>query len=248
MRREKNILLVLEYDGTEYLGWQVQVQRPTVQQVLQDILKKILNEEVKIVGAGRTDSGVHAKGQVCNFKTTSGISVEALKKALNSLLPKDIFIKEVKDCPPDFHARYSAKSKLYEYRILNSKERDVFLRRYVWHIPYPLNLREMARCLNILKGRHDFSSFRSSGSSQKNPVRNMLRSELIPSSNGIIRMLFEADGFLRHMVRNIVGTVVDVGRGRLTYEDFLDIFHSKDRKKAGIKAPPQGLYLIEVRY
>lgn len=243
----RNIKLVLSYEGTKYFGWQIQKQSPTIQEILEKTLFRITGERVRVIGSGRTDSGVHAIAQVCNFRTHTYLSPEIIKRALNALLPKDIHIKDACICDDGFHARYSAKSKTYQYRILNQKEPDIFIRRYVWHIPFPLNLEPMKECCSMLQGPHDFSAFKSSGSGNKNPIRNMMRADTF-RDNKMIIFEFEADGFLRHMVRNIVGTIVDVGKGRITVKDFKNIFTSLDRKKAGIKAPPQGLFLKEVKY
>jgi tRNA pseudouridine38-40 synthase len=248
MEEKKNIRLILEYDGSLYHGWQRQKGVSTVQGVMEDRIQMMIKDLVKLIASGRTDAGVHALNQVCHFITRSGIDPESFKRGLNSLLPDDIIIKMAEYAPLDFHARYHAKSKTYEYRILNQEQPNTFLRNYTWHIRVKLELIEMERCLSLLKGKHDFTSFRSSGSGNMNPVREMMRAEIHGPEEGIIRLVFEADGFLRHMVRNIVGTVFEVGRGRIGYDQFVEIFQSKDRCMAGIKAPPQGLFLKEVRY
>ncbi|MFH0844182.1 MAG: tRNA pseudouridine(38-40) synthase TruA [Pseudomonadota bacterium] len=248
MDAKKNIRLILEYDGTRYSGWQRQKGMPTIQEMLEGALHRIIQEPVTVMASGRTDAGVHALHQVCHFITRSNLDPGALKRGLNSLLPDDIHIKEAGYCPLDFHSRFSVKSKTYEYRILNRIEQDVFLRSYVWHIRTKLDLNGLQRCCQILLGRHDFSSFRSSGSGNINPVREMMRAQLELTEQGILHFIFEADGFLRHMVRNIVGTLVEVGRGKRDFEEFKRILASKDRRKAGQKAPPQGLFLTDVRY
>jgi tRNA pseudouridine38-40 synthase len=245
----RNVKLVIAYDGRCYHGWQRQKKHTTVQGVLEDKISMMAGHPVTLLGSGRTDAGVHAIGQVANFKTSSSISPEAFKKGLNSLLPDDIRIQNAEDVPDDFHSRYDAKSKVYKYQILLSKETDLFRRHYVWHIPWPLNLEKMKTSLSFLVGTHDFSSFRSAGSSNTNPVRDMKLAELSESGNeGIVRLVFEANGFLRHMVRNIVGTVVDVGSGKISVDKFKDICKSGDRRMSGIKAPAQGLFLVKVRY
>ncbi len=244
----KKIKLTLSYDGTRYQGWQRQRSAPTVQQVLEEKIGLMTRERVKVTGSGRTDAGVHALGQVCHFTTSSRIPLQAFKKGLNSLLPPDILIRRAESPPPDFHAQFSAASKTYEYRILNTPDPDVFLRNYVWHMPRPLDAGAMRPCLQALVGRHDFSSFRSSGGSAVSPVRTMLRAVLETDDRGLVRLVFEADGFLRHMVRNIVGTVVGVGLGKVSRERFLEIFEAGDRREAGIKAPPGGLFLMSVSY
>jgi tRNA pseudouridine38-40 synthase len=174
---------------------------------------------------------------------------ESIRKGLNSLLPEDILVRHAEQVPLDFHARYNVKTKTYEYRILNREQPDLFIRHYAWHAPRKLDMAGMEACVSLLRGRHDFSSFKASRSENLNPVREIIRAELhgLPES-GLIRFLFEADGFLRHMVRNIVGTVVEVGSGRIGPDEFPRILEAKDRKRAGLSAPPQGLFLTMVRY
>ena len=247
--QDRNIKLTIAYDGRCYHGWQRQKKEVTIQGVLENKIGMMVGHPVTLLGSGRTDAGVHAVGQVANFKTRSSISSEAFKRGLNSLLPDDIFIRDVKDVPADFHSRYDAKSKTYEYRILLSKDMDPFRRYYVWHIPWPLDIEKMKKSLSFLAGTHDFSSFRSAGSNNTNPVRNMKLADLsLSQKEGILRLVFEANGFLRHMVRNIVGTVVDVGSNKISIDKFKAICKSGDRRMSGIKAPPQGLFLMKVRY
>jgi len=245
---EKNIKLVLSYDGSNYHGWQRQKNAMTVQEMMEERIRMMVGEPVTLTGSGRTDAGVHAKCQVCNFRTRSGIPPRDMKKGLNSLLPEDIYIREASYVPPEFHARYSARSKTYEYRILNRREPDVFLRNYVWHIQRPLDHHAMAEAFGLLAGTHDFSSFRSSGSGNLNPVRLVTRAELHVPEAGFLCVVMEADGFLRHMVRNVVGTLVEVGLGKMSPARFGEVFVSKDRRLAGIKAPAQGLFLVDVKY
>lgn len=244
----RNIRLVVQYDGTSYHGWQRQKDLPTIQEELENSIATMAGEPVAVIGSGRTDAGVHALHQVCNFIIRSDIAPGSFKRGLNSLLPQDIRVKEADYCPLHFHARYDVSSKTYEYRILNQHDPNVFLRAYAWHIQRPLNLEEMKRCLGILLGRHDFSSFRSTGSGNFNPVRDMMRAEFHEAGPHIYCIHFEADGFLRHMVRNMVGTLVEVGLGQMDLSGFIRVFESRDRRQAGVKAPPQGLYLTMVRY
>ena len=245
----KNIKLILDYDGSQYHGWQRQSNGISIQEVIEEKLETMVGAPVKLFASGRTDAGVHAINQVCNFTTRSNIAPDAIKRGLNSLLPDGIHVKAAEYAPVEFHARYSARSKSYEYRILNQKDPDIFLRRYLWHISLPLDLEEMAKCLSVLKGTHDFSSFRSSGSENTNPVRTISRAELHgPDEDEILRIVIEADGFLRHMVRNIVGTVVDAGLGKIGVDRFREILASKDRRSAGVKAPAKGLFLVSVLY
>jgi len=245
---DKNVRLILAYDGSAYHGWQRQRSGVTIQGVIEEKLQMIVGDPVKVIAAGRTDAGVHAVKQVCNFITRSSIGPEAVKRALNSLLPDDILVRDAKYAPLEFHARYNAGSKTYEYRILNREDPDVFLRNYLWHIRQPLNTKEMAKCLSLIVGTHDFSAFRSSGSGNINPVRSLSSAKLQGPQDGLLRFILEADGFLRHMVRNIVGTVRDAGLGKMGSDRFKEILESRDRQSAGFKAPPQGLFLMEVRY
>ena len=248
MEKEKNIRLIMEYDGSGYHGWQRQDTDITIQAIIEDKINTMTGEAVTIIGSGRTDAGVHAQHQVCNFITMSKIEPEAIRRGLNSLLPDDIFIKEAEYVPLDFHSRYSAKSKSYEYRIWNRPEKNIFLRNYTWHVRENLDIEVMRKCMLMLTGRHDFSSFKSSGSGNKDPIRRILRAELHGPEDGVLRLVFEADGFLRHMARNIVGTLVEVGRSKIDLDEFKEIFISKDRCKGGINAPPQGLFLKMVKY
>ena len=248
MAEEKNIKLVLEYDGSCYHGWQRQTSLPTIQEMLEEKIETMTGETVNLIASGRTDSGVHAFHQVANFKTHTHLAPSIVKKGLNALLPADILVKQAEYVSLDFNSRFSAKSKIYEYRILNREEPDTFLRFYTWHIAAALNLETMATCLSMLIGKHDFSAFKSSGSGNKDPIREMIRAEIRGPEDDLITFFFEANGFLRHMVRNILGTVVEVGRGKINVDDFMEIFLSKDRRKAGAKSPSQGLFLKLVKY
>jgi tRNA pseudouridine38-40 synthase len=245
---QKNFKMILAYDGSRYQGWQRQKAGETIQQSVEERLRVILQEPVIVIASGRTDAGVHAVGQACHFRTGSRLGVDVIRKGLNALLPEDIFVKEINQVEADFHARYSAKGKVYEYRILNREDRDPLQRHYAWHIQAPLDVAAMSECLSALEGTHDFSSFRSTGSGNTNPVRTICRVGIGRGEGDFLRILFEADGFLRHMVRNIVGTVVEVGRGRIDLSGFEAILGARDRRRASSKAPPQGLFLMEVRY
>ena len=244
----RNIKLTLAYEGTHYSGWQRQSEDVTVQAVIEEKIGLMVGDPVTLIASGRTDAGVHALGQVCNFRSGTRIGLEELKKGLNSLLPDDIFIKEAEDVPLEFHSRYDAKGKTYEYRILNREEPDIFKRNFLWHIRYPLDLEGMSGCLAMLEGTHDFSSFRSQGSGNIDPVRTIHRARFTGPGEGRLTIVMEANGFLRHMVRNIVGTLVEVGKGRRHLEDFREILELRDRGMAGVKAPPQGLFLVRVKY
>jgi len=245
----RNIKMVLSYDGTQYHGWQWQKNALTIQAILEDKIQVLTREQVRVIASGRTDTGVHALHQVCHFFTHSDMDPESIRKGLNSLLPEDILVRHAEQAPLDFHARYSVKTKTYEYRILNREHPDLFLRHYAWHVNRKLDMTRMEAGVSLLRGRHDFSSFKSARSDNLNPVREMIRAELHETlDSGLILFTFEADGFLRHMVRNIVGTAVEVGSGRISPDEFLKILEARDRKKAGLKAPPQGLFLTMVRY
>jgi len=244
----RTIKLVIEYEGTHYLGWQVQPNGQTIQGVIQDCLKRLTGEPLQLIGSGRTDAGVHALGQVAHFKTESRMDANTFQRALNSLLPKDIVIRRAEEVEAEFHARRSAKSKVYEYRILNRTTPPAIDRQYIWYIPQKLNLDEMKKATHSLVGEHDFSAFRSVGSSARSSVRNILQADWKRGKGGLLRFEIEATGFLKQMVRAIVGTLVEVGRGKISVQDFKRILDSKDRKEAGPTAPAHGLFLNEVKY
>ena len=244
----RNIRLVLAYDGTRYHGWQRQKNGLTIQAVIEERLQLMTQSPVKLLASGRTDAGVHALNQVCNFKTPSQIPIDTLKRGLNALLPPDVLIKDAAVVPLEFHSRYRAKSKIYEYRILNRENPDIFRRNVLWHIRFPLHVKTMSECLSIIKGTHDFSAFKSSGSANIDPVRTILRTRIESDEDGILRIIVEGDGFLRHMVRNIVGTLVEAGTDRMDLERFAEVLELGDRRMAGRKAPPQGLFLVAVKY
>ena len=244
----RNIRLLIEYDGTNYQGWQVQPKGPTIQGILEEKLGLLTGERVHLIGSGRTDSGVHALVQVANFRTQSKMDAGSIQKALNSLLPLDIVIRKVEEIDEGFNSRKNSRSKVYEYRILNRELRSTFHRGYVWHIPQKLNLIEMEKATQGLIGEHDFSSFRSVGSPTRTTIRRVIRAEWKKGSDGLILFEIEANGFLKHMVRAIVGTLIEVGRGKISAKELQKILESQDRKKAGPTAPAQGLFLKEVKY
>jgi tRNA pseudouridine38-40 synthase len=244
----RNIKLLIEYNGTNYQGWQVQPKGLTVQGMIEEKLALITGEAVHLIGSGRTDSGVHALGQVASFKTKSQLDVHSIQRALNSLLPPDIVIQRAEEVEEDFHARKQSKSKVYEYRILNRNLRSAFHREFTWHIPQMLDLEEMRKATRMLIGEHDFSSFRSAGSPARTAVRRVIRAEWKKGRDGLIRFEIEANGFLKQMVRALVGTLVEVGKREIDSEEFRKILDSRDRKEAGPTAPAHGLFLKEVRY
>ncbi len=243
----RNIKMIIEYDGTNYRGWQTQAQSPTVQETIEGRLSKILNHPTGIIASGRTDAGVHALAQVANFKTNSPIDCNSLKKSLNSLLPVDIAIKEIAEENEYFHARFSAKSKIYQYIIWKDKYSSAFYSKFSWWIPYHLDLETMRSASSFLLGKHDFSSFRASGDESPHSLREVFSCVIRKISNKYI-FLIEANAFLRYMVRSIVGTLVDVGKGKISESGFKHILESRDRTLAGITAPARGLFLKEVKY
>jgi tRNA pseudouridine38-40 synthase len=248
MDPRRNIRLLLEYDGTRYHGWQRQLDAVTIQQTLEEALRRLIGEQVALIGSGRTDAGVHALGQVANFRTASAIPLQAFHKGLNSLLPKDIAVLSASEAEPSFHARKSARAKTYEYRILNRPNRSPLHHHYSWWIAPPLNLAAMAGAAAVLPGEHDFTAFRASGSDNHNPVRRVLATTWRDWPGGWLSFTITATGFLRGMVRSLVGTMAEVGRGKAPPTRLAELLTSGARHLAGPTAPPQGLYLVEVFY
>jgi tRNA pseudouridine38-40 synthase len=241
----RNIKLEIEYDGTEFHGWQVQPKLRTVQGEIQDKLKTILGHKINLIGAGRTDVGVHALGQVANFKTANELSKNSIINGLNGLLPDDIVIRKIEEVESNFNSRYDAKSRLYKYRIYLG--RTAIWRKYVWEVLYSLNLENIFEATKRIEGEHDFSSFCVAESSKDNNACRVFSAIWEKSSDELIFKI-EADRFLHAMVRSLVGTLVEVGRGYFSVSDFVNIMEAKDRKKAGPTAPACGLYLVEVKY
>ncbi len=245
----RTIRLYLEYDGTNYHGWQVQPNAPTIQEKLEDALHPILGERVRVTGAGRTDAGVHALGQVGHLRTASDREVGALFRGVNSLLPEDIVVKAVREASPDFHARRRALLKRYEYWILNDPTRSAFHHRFLWHVRVGLDLAKMRRAAECLIGEHDFASFQASGGEPgRHTIRHLRLLEIREFRNGVIRIAAEGNAFLRGMVRILAGTLVDVGRGVIPERDVPGILTAMDRGAAGRTAPGKGLFLNWVRY
>ncbi|MBD0305804.1 MAG: tRNA pseudouridine(38-40) synthase TruA [Nitrospiraceae bacterium] len=239
--------LTLEYDGTGYAGWQRQPGRPTIQAEIEAALQRIVRTRIAVIGAGRTDAGVHALGQVASFRTDRALMPREWIKALNAVLPSDIAVRSVEQAADDFHARYSARMKVYRYRILNRRERSVFERTRAWHVRKPLDVEAMREGAALLIGRHDFSSFRDSQTDTKDPVCRMCRLDLI-EAKAVLRIELEADRFLKQMVRTIVGTLVEIGQGKRSPKAMKDILDAHDRREAGYTAPPHGLYLVRATY
>lgn len=246
MESEQNIKLTIAYDGTPFHGWQIQPNALTIQETLKKTIETITNGTgVNLIGAGRTDAGVHALGQVVNFKTEKHLSEKKWRDGLNGLLPNEIVVLKAEFVPDDFHARFSAKKKVYLYRI--GAQRSPFLFKKEWLVTYPLNIQNMRKALNHLIGRHDFSSFASSSSESESKVCHLLKGEILKEED-TVRIRLSADRFLTHMVRTIVGTLIDVGSGKTKPEEMKRILERKDRTKAGKTAPPHGLYLENVTY
>lgn len=243
----RNIRLLLEYDGTPFCGWQMQPLGPSVQSTLEDAIRKVTGEEVRIKGSGRTDAGVHAVGQVANFHTAARMEADAFRRALNSVLPPGVAVLAADEVPSAFDAQFSALAKTYRYRLLSRRDPSPLEARRAWHVPVPLDLGRMRAAAESLRGRLDFSSFRAAGCVAADPVRTLRRCE-ISRAGDVVAFELEADGFLRHMVRNIVGTLVEVGRGRFSPNDIAGIIAARDRTRAGMAAPAWGLYLLRVEY
>ena len=237
-----NTRLTIAYDGTNYAGWQIQKNARAVQGIIEKALRKVLNENVKLIGAGRTDSGVHAKGQVANFKSKKDFTLTAL----NANLPEDIAIIKIKRVRENFHSRFDAKGKVYRYMILNSRIGDPLARRFCWRVPWPLDVSRMKKEANTLIGKHDFKAFQAK-SVIKNTVRTIKRLN-IKKKGRFVTIDIEANGFLYNMVRNIVGTLVEIGRGYFPKGSMKRILHSRSRRQAGPTAPAQGLTLLRVLY
>jgi tRNA pseudouridine38-40 synthase len=244
------IKLTLQYDGTDYVGWQRQPNGTSIQELLEGALAPIEGTAVTVHGAGRTDAGVHALGQVASAALTSTLDRLTLARALNAVLPRGVRVLALEDAAAGFHARFSARAKTYEYRIINAPVVSPFTHRYVWHVPKQLDVAAMRAALSPLVGTHDFAAFQGAGSSVASTERRILALDIEPGC-GFERPLvirITGDGFLRHMVRNIVGTSVEIGAGRREASSLERVLGSRDRAQAGPTAPPQGLFLTNVSY
>jgi len=244
----RNLKLEIEYDGTNYCGWQVQTReksRPSIQEIIEKTLRKILQEKIKLIGSGRTDAGVHARAQVANFKTRSSIPKEKLQRALNGLLPGDIVITGAEEVPLDFHSRFDVKTKVYRYTILSRSYPSALLRNMAYFYPYSLDLKLMQKAGNLLLGKHNFKSFQASDKKKRLAVRTIKRLK-VTKDKDLIYIDIEANGFLYNMVRNISGTLIEIGRGKPL--DIRKLLVAEDRTKAGPTAPAKGLSLLAVRY
>jgi tRNA pseudouridine38-40 synthase len=241
----RNIKLLLEYDGTAFAGWQVQPEQRTVQGVLESALSQMIGEKVSLTGSGRTDAGVHASGQVANFRTGTDIPLKAFNEGLNALLPKDVAVLHAEEADPEFHSRFGAKSRLYRYQIIT--RRSPLLERYSWRILYSLNREVLPGLCNVVLGPHDFTAFASAQAEVDNFNVTVARVGW-KDYGGVLSFEILADRFLHNMVRIIVGTMIDVARGHLMPEDMARILESKDRTQAGKTAPACGLCLVKVEY
>lgn len=246
---KKNFKLTIEYDGSNYCGWQRQPNGPSIQETIENALQTMTRERITLIGSGRTDAGVHAIGQTANFHCDTDIPPQAFQKGLNGLLPDDIIIRECLPVADQFHARFNVISKRYRYQIRNAPIPAAIGRDYEWWIRTPLNVNAMRSAAAIFVGQHDFKAFEGTGSPRAHTTRTVMEAS-IESHDKDQRIIFdiEAEGFLRFMVRNIVGTLVAVGLGKLSAEDVIAIFESKDRTQAPATAPAKGLCLIRVHY
>ncbi len=277
----RNIRLTLQYVGTSFHGWQIQPQGVTIQALLKELLEKLLHESITVLGAGRTDSGVHALGQIAHFKTTHPIDLATLHRALNAHLPPTVAVTTVEEVSLEFHSTRDALEKTYVYFLLHSRQKIPLLERVTWRRFGSWNAEAVRACLRQIEGRHDFSAFRASDSKTKTSEREILQANLaflpfaklsqvfdvflgkpvtdIPAWEHLLKepqgevpglwvFAFRGTGFLKHMVRNLVGTLVDVGEGKRSVENFREVFWGRDRRQAGITAPARGLFLWKVKY
>jgi tRNA pseudouridine38-40 synthase len=263
---DRVLKITLAYDGTAYVGWQRQASGVSIQGLLEDALARLDGAPVAVHGAGRTDAGVHALGQVASARVTTAREPQVIRRALNAALPGDIRVLEVEEAPPGFHARYHAAGKVYEYRIWQGDPQPPFARTWSWHVPQRLDVAAMDRAARPLEGRHDFSAFQSSGGSVASAVRTVTCARAgvrdpgpeiaggpgddsgAGSGGRLVFVRIEADGFLRHMVRAVVGTLVDVGGRRRDESSVAALLASRDRAASGATAPAHGLVLVRVMY
>ena len=266
---DKNFLrtfkVILEYDGTAYHGWQWQSEKRSLQAEFERALFEVTRQKIRVYSSGRTDAGVHAFGQVLHFRAETRLSLEVFQKAINVHLPSDVNVLHLEEASDDFHALLNAKRKTYYYFIFNARSPELFLKRYSWQVYRPLDWKKMKEALRCLKGKHDFKSFQSVGTEVKTTVRTLFKTQILKSGSSSLKIpqkpswswirhpnlhviVLEGDGFLKQMVRNIVGTLVEVGYGRISVAEFKKILAAKDRKKAGPAAPAKGLFLVNVKY
>ena len=242
-----NLKVIVEYDGSNYYGWQRLNNKKSIQGTIEKALKKVYNKKIKIHGSGRTDAKAHAKGQVFNFLVSNSIEIKRLKKILNDYLAKDIFIKSIEIVDKKFHSRYSAKSKIYNYKIYNAQDKDVFKSKYSYHVRNELNIEKMKKASNILIGKHDFSSFCGSMKSSRTKIREIYSIDILENGKEIIFKI-HGNGFLYKMVRTIVGNLIYIGLEKISESDLKEILLKTNIKYSKFTAPAQGLYLTEVFY
>ncbi|NLT66627.1 MAG: tRNA pseudouridine(38-40) synthase TruA [Acidobacteria bacterium] len=243
----QNIRLTVAFEGTAYHGWQIQSDSATLQGVLSEAIRKITGEQVKLTGSGRTDAGTHARGLVANFSTGSAMAPARLARGLNAVLPHDIRVLSAKRTHPGFHARKDASSKIYRYQIYLGPVLPPHLRREYLHYPYRVDVSRMQAAARLFSGEHDFASFAKTNADRTNTVRRIFRCDLKKKGH-ILHLTVEGNGFLHHMVRNMAGTLLEVGKGSMSLEAFKNLFKQKDRRLAGFTAPAHGLVLLKVRY
>jgi tRNA pseudouridine38-40 synthase len=243
----RNIKLTIRYDGTRYSGWQSQSNGRAIQDVIQDTIKIITGEQVSVVGSGRTDAGVHAEAQIANFKTRSRLPLKNLRMALNSRLPEDIAITHIEEAAPAFNAQKSARSKLYRYTIMNNDYMDPLVRHFAAKSFFRLDLSRMRKAAGYLKGRHDFKSFQATDGTKRSSVRTV-KNIKIAKNGGLVYIYIEANGFLYNMARNIAGTLVEVGRGKIAAGRVKEILSKRNRRFSGPTMPAKGLCMVKVRY
>ena len=244
----RTLKLSLAYDGTRFVGWQRQAEGESIQGLLEDVLARFEGAPVTVHGAGRTDAGVHALGQVASVRVSCSHDVATLTRALNAQLPPDLRVLSVEETDPEFHARFSARTKTYRYVIRNAPIAMPFERAYVWHLPEPLNIGAMQRAAALVIGTHDFAAFQSVGTTTPDSIRTIVRSGVVQGDATLLTYEVTGDGFLRHMVRALTGTLVEVGRGWRDPESMRELLDGGRRADAGATAPPHGLFLVSVDY
>lgn len=244
----RTLKLTIAYDGTRFVGWQRQAAGESIQELIEDALATFEGGAVTVHGAGRTDAGVHALGQVASVEVAAAHETAAIQRGLNARLPPEIRILAVEEATSGFHARFSARAKAYQYRIRNAAVVSPFERLYAWHVPGPLEVEAMAEAATALVGTHDFASFQSAGSPITETVRTIARSAMARQADGLLVYDVEGTGFLRHMVRAIVGTLVEIGQRRRPVSSMASLLAGRNRADAGATAPPHGLFLVHVNY